>query len=58
MPKGAWFIRPAAVTVIYGKALAEEELRLLNEEDDHAAAEMIRQKVELLYLSAQPPRVA
>lgn len=54
MPKGAWFIRPAAVTIIYGKPLSTEELKMINESDDRLAATMIREKVEQLYLSIKP----
>ncbi len=51
MPKGAWFVRPATVTIIYGKPLDVDELKILNDADDRAAAEMMRQRVNQLYSS-------
>lgn len=52
MPRGAWFPRPGKITVVYGKPLTLEEQQQLNELKDREAAEMIRQKVELLYAEA------
>lgn len=50
MPKGAWFIRPAKITVVYGSPLNEEEMEeIRNGDDDKAIAEMMRQKVTALY---------
>ena len=61
MPRGAWFVRPATVTVVYGKPLTEQERELLNGgEDDRALAEMMRVKVAELYRSVtgeSPPDV-
>lgn len=58
MPKGAWFIRPAKVKVVYGKPLTDEEVQqLINGTDDRQLAEMIREKVTNLYNSAQPARL-
>lgn len=46
MPKGALWIRPVRIEVVYGKPLTAEELdRLQNEKDDSALAEMARQRV-------------
>lgn len=49
MPRGAWFPRPKAVTIVYGEALTEDERQQLNELDDKAAAAMIEAKVSELY---------
>ena len=50
MPKGAWFIRPARVTVVYGPPLTDEEIEeIRNGDDDRTVAEMMRQKVTALY---------
>ena len=50
MPRGAFFIRPARVTVIYGEALSDSEAeQLRTESDDKALAEMMRRKVAELY---------
>ncbi|MFY9253483.1 MAG: lysophospholipid acyltransferase family protein [Fuerstiella sp.] len=54
MPKGAWFVRPATVTVIYGKPLDADELKVLNESEEREAAEMVRQKVDSLYVANSP----
>lgn len=52
MPRGAWFVRPAAVTVVYGKPLTAEERDLLQHgDDDKALAQMMRDKVAALYQS-------
>lgn len=54
MPKGAWFVRPAAVKVVYGQALTTEEKAELNSQtDDKVLAELIRQKVVQLYNEPQ-----
>lgn len=52
MPKGAWFPRPKAVTVVYGQPLTSEEKRQLNQLEDEAAAAMIQAKVRELYHEA------
>ena len=50
MPKGAWFIRPVKVTVVYGKPLSDAEMaEIKNSEDDKAIAESMKQKVLELY---------
>lgn len=52
MPKGAWFIRPGKVTVVYGPPLSQEEKdSLTSARDDRAAAAMMRQKVADLYFA-------
>lgn len=56
MPKGAWFIRPAKVTVVYGKPLSDEDLEKLRSGlDDKALAAFIQQKVTDLYSSITAP---
>lgn len=58
MPKGAWFVRPAKVTVVYGKPLTDAEVQqLVTGNDDRQLAEMIREKVTTLYNSVQPARL-
>lgn len=55
MPRGAWFIRPAKVTVVYGKPLTPEESeQLRGASGDKQLAAMIRDKVAALYDSADP----
>lgn len=50
LPKGSWFPRPGAVTIVYGEPLNEEErAHLSNADDDNAVAEMMRDKVRALY---------
>lgn len=50
MPKGAWFIRPGKVTVVYGAPLSAEDRDALNSSsDDRAMAELMRQRVLELY---------
>ncbi|MEZ6039087.1 MAG: lysophospholipid acyltransferase family protein [Planctomycetaceae bacterium] len=45
-PKGAWFIRPRRIRLIYGKPLSEQDRQLLqNGSDDHALAELARERV-------------
>lgn len=52
-PRGAWFIRPGKVTVVYGEALSDEERdRLRNQTDDRELAEFVQSKVTLLYQQA------
>lgn len=52
MPRGAWFVRPVAVTVVYGKPLTEaERAELRDGEDDKALARMMQAKVAELYRS-------
>lgn len=54
MPKGAWFIRPAKVTVVYGKPLSEAEMdEIRNSNDDKAIAESMKQKVLELYRTVE-----
>ena len=50
MPKGSWFVRPAAITVTYGKPYTPEQVQeLLESHDDKAFAEIMRSRVtELL----------
>lgn len=49
LPKGAWFPRPKAVTIVYGHALTVKEQAQLNQLDDKAAAAIIEAKVRELY---------
>lgn len=52
MPRSAWFIRPAKVTVVYGKPLSPEETEQLKSgTDDKQLAALIRDKVLALYES-------
>lgn len=46
MPRGAWFIRPCPIRVVFGPPLSDEERdRFQHESDDAALAEIARQKV-------------
>ncbi len=46
MPKGAWWIRPVRIEVVYGTPLTIDELsRLQDDKDDSALAEMARARV-------------
>ena len=46
MPRGAFFIKPGPVAVVYGKPLNDEECELLRtSKDDAALTEMMRQRV-------------
>lgn len=52
MPKGAWFIRPGRVTIVYGERLTDEEAeQLRNSPDDRATAAQMRDRVQKLYES-------
>lgn len=52
MPKGAFFIRPGKVTVVYGEPLPEDDLeQLRNSSDDKAMTHMVRERVLTLYES-------
>jgi len=54
MPKGAWFIRPKTVTVVYGAALSPEEREsLCSLGDDKQAAALACSKVRALYESVE-----
>lgn len=56
MPKGAWFIRPAKVTVVYGEPLSDEDIQKLRSDlDDKQLAAFIQQKVTSLYSSIAAP---
>lgn len=46
MPPGAWFIRPARITVAYGKPFSADECaQLRTGKDDKALAELVRSRV-------------
>jgi 1-acyl-sn-glycerol-3-phosphate acyltransferase len=46
MPRGAWFIRPRPVRIVYGTPLTADELQQLNSgSDERSLAEMARGKV-------------
>lgn len=49
LPRGAWFPRPKAVTVVYGNALTKEERRQLEQVDDQTATALVEAKVLNLY---------
>ena len=53
MPRGAWFIRPAKVTVVYGKPLNAEQRVLIQDAPEKEAAAMMQQLVEELYDSVE-----
>ncbi|MEZ6132549.1 MAG: lysophospholipid acyltransferase family protein [Planctomycetaceae bacterium] len=54
MPKGAWFIRPAKITVVYGEALSEADIeRLRTGTDDKQLAAFVCEKVNALYRSVK-----
>ena len=56
MPRGAWFIRPGRVTVVYGAPLNKSEREELQTLDDKAAAALMQKRVDQLYYSiAQSP---
>jgi 1-acyl-sn-glycerol-3-phosphate acyltransferase len=58
MPKGAWFIRPAKVTIVYGEPLSEDDIaKLKSATDDKLLAEFIQSKVTDLYMSVAAPVV-
>ena len=49
-PRGAWFIRPGKVTVVYGEPLTDEECnRLRHDTNDQELAAFIQEKVNALY---------
>ena len=45
MPKGAWFIRPKRIHVVYGKPFTPEELARLEDGDDNGFCELAHQRV-------------
>ena len=45
MPKGAWFIRPQRIHIVYGKAFTPDELAQLESGEDAAFCELARQRV-------------
>jgi len=54
MPKGAWFVRPAKVTVVYGEPLSATDVEYLaTGTDDKQLAAFVCQKVNALYASVQ-----
>ncbi len=56
MPKGAWLIRPAKVTVIYGEPLSAQDMeKLRSDSDDKQLAEFIQKKVSDLYMTIATP---
>ena len=53
LPRGAWFIRPRPVRIVYGPALTVDELQLLNSSgDDRVLAELARGKVAVCHAQA------
>lgn len=46
LPRGAWFVRPGRIQVVYGEPLTSSEReRILNDSDDAGLAELARLKV-------------
>lgn len=45
MPRGAWFIRPGKIQVVYGTPFTPEEMANLQNGDDTAFCELARQRV-------------
>ncbi len=45
MPKGAWFIRPQRIHIVYGKPLTPQELARLESGEDAAFCELAHQRV-------------
>ena len=45
MPRGAWFIRPGKIQVVYGTPFTSEEMASLQSSDDAAFCELARQRV-------------
>jgi len=45
MPRGAWFIRPGKIQVVYGTPFTREEMASLQSSDDTAFCELARQRV-------------
>ena len=53
MPRGAWFIRPRKIQIVYGPRFSAEECEQLRHgTDDKALAEMARQKVAACHQQA------
>ncbi|MEQ9411288.1 MAG: lysophospholipid acyltransferase family protein [Fuerstiella sp.] len=56
LPRGAWFVRPGKVIIVYGQPLtAEEQEQLCGSGDDKAAAALMQQRVTDLYRRVSPP---
>ena len=52
LPKGAWLLRPARITVVYGEPLTPQEIeQIRSESDDKKSAAFVRDKVAALYES-------
>ncbi len=48
MPRGAWFVRPGRIQVVYGEPLSEEDLQQLHDgNDDKALCQLARDRVAL-----------
>ena len=64
MPRGAWFIRPGQIRIVYGTPFTPEELARLQSGDDAAFCEIARQRVSECValaerqLSGEPPQVS
>ncbi len=64
MPRGAWFIRPGQIRIVYGTPFTPEELARLQSGDDAAFCELARQRVSECValaerqLSGEPPQVS
>jgi len=53
MPRGAWFIRPGKIQVVYGTPFTPEEMAGLQSSDDAAFCELARQRVSECVALAQ-----
>jgi 1-acyl-sn-glycerol-3-phosphate acyltransferase len=64
MPRGAWFIRPGQIRIVYGTPFTPEELARLQSGDDAVFCEIARQRVSECValaerqLSGEPPQVS
>ncbi len=64
MPRGAWWIRPGRIQVVYGTPFTPEEMASLQSGDDAAFCELARQRVSACVaiaqtqLSGEPPQVS
>jgi 1-acyl-sn-glycerol-3-phosphate acyltransferase len=53
MPRGAWFIRPGKIQIVYGTPFTPEEMAGLQSGDDAAFCELARQRVSECVALAQ-----
>jgi 1-acyl-sn-glycerol-3-phosphate acyltransferase len=53
MPRGAWFIRPKRIHIVYGKAFTPDELARLESGDDNGFCELAHQHVSACAAAAR-----